>query len=264
MPEVNLSEDQDHLLRPRRVPGAQGGRAAQHLLPLQRLHGSVAGWDGCGYSRWVSSLKQHTSTNYVMHGEGGGGHFKQNLKTLIFSDCFSSSILSRQIVFWVWNLWQVDLLCIKSPSSRRTSWIKILTLFFSYDIWWCFHVMEKGIDDIHGYLLILMIFSCWEERYWWYFRCPTPSFRSRSCVWQKGLDIPAVGRGQTPLFPKIPNHLMLGRRKSNDFFGKIFFLTLAFMSSRDRNDQWLINHNGKRYPTLHFRSPKQQKQPPST
>ena len=110
--------------------------------------------------------------------------------------------------------------------------------------------MQIFFFDIHGYLLILMIFSCHGERYWWYFLCPTPSFRSRSCVWQKGLDIPAVGRGQTPVFGEIPNDLMLRRRKSNDFLGKIFFLTLAFMSSRDRNDQWLINHNGKRYPTV--------------
>ena len=70
MSEVNLAEDQDHLLRPGRVPGAQGGRAAQHLLPLQRLHGSAAGWDGCGHPRWVSSSKQVTSAKYLMHGVG--------------------------------------------------------------------------------------------------------------------------------------------------------------------------------------------------
>ena len=70
MPEVDLPEDQDHLLRPGRVPGAQGGRAAQHLLPLQRLHGSAAGWDGCGHPRWVSSSKQVTSAKYLMHGVG--------------------------------------------------------------------------------------------------------------------------------------------------------------------------------------------------
>ena len=51
MPEVNLLEDQNHLLRPRWVPGAQGGRPAQYLLSLQRLYGGAAGWDGCGNSR---------------------------------------------------------------------------------------------------------------------------------------------------------------------------------------------------------------------
>ena len=51
MPEVNLLEDQNHLLRPWWVPGAQGGRPAQYLLSLQRLYGGAAGWDGCGNSR---------------------------------------------------------------------------------------------------------------------------------------------------------------------------------------------------------------------
>ena len=70
MSEVNLPEDQDHLLRPRRVPGAQGGRAAQHLLPLQRLYGGAAGWDGCGYPRWVPCYDQLLSSIYKFLGYG--------------------------------------------------------------------------------------------------------------------------------------------------------------------------------------------------
>ena len=69
MSEVNLPEDQDHLLRPRRVPGAQGGRAAQHLLPLQRLHGGPSRGDGRGYPRWVSSSHQALN-KYLVYGVG--------------------------------------------------------------------------------------------------------------------------------------------------------------------------------------------------
>ena len=69
---------------------------------------------------------------------------------------------------------------------------------------------------------------------------------------------PGSWLGTNSRFGRDPNRFNAFRGKSNDFLAKIFFLTLAFMSSRDRNDQWLINHNGRRY-----LRPKQQKQPPT-
>ena len=144
MSEINLSEDQDHLLRPRRVPGAQGGRAPQHLLPLQRLHGSVAGWDGCGYSRWVSSFKQNTSTNYVMHGEGGGGHFKQNLKTLIFFR-----------LFFFFNIISTDcILSLKSVTSGFT--LHKIPLQSP-------HVLDKNINIVVFLMIFDDVFMSWRK-----------------------------------------------------------------------------------------------------
>ena len=58
---------------------------------------------------------------------------------------------------------------------------------------------------------------------------------------------PGSWLGTNSRFGRDPNRFNAFRGKSNDFLAKIFFLTLAFMSSRDRNDQWLINHNGRRY-----------------
>ena len=147
MSEVNLPEDQDHLLCPRWVPGAQGGRAAQHLLPLQRLHGGPSRGDGRGYPRWVSSSHQALN-KYLVYGVGLVDTWlvdKWNLKTFS-SDFFSFS--PQQIVFWVWNPWQVDLLCIKSSSCRCMSLRQILMIFSFHNIWRYFHVMQKDIDDI--------------------------------------------------------------------------------------------------------------------
>ena len=58
---------------------------------------------------------------------------------------------------------------------------------------------------------------------------------------------PGSWLGTNSRFGRDPKRFNAFRRKPNDFFAKIFFLTLAFTSSRDRNDQWLINHNGRRY-----------------
>ena len=72
---------------------------------------------------------------------------------------------------------------------------------------------------------------------------------------------PGSWRGTNSRFGRAPKRFNAFGRKSNDFLAKIFFLTLAFMSSQDRNDQWLINHNGRRYLGCTLGT-KQQKQPP--
>ena len=51
LPQVDLADDQDLVLRSGRVPGPLGRRGAEHLLPLQRLDGGGAGGDGGGAAR---------------------------------------------------------------------------------------------------------------------------------------------------------------------------------------------------------------------
>ena len=50
MQEAALAEDQDQLLRARRVPDPQGRRPPEHLLPVQRIHGGAAGGNGRSHS----------------------------------------------------------------------------------------------------------------------------------------------------------------------------------------------------------------------
>ena len=102
--------------------------------------------------------------------------------------------------------------------------------------------MQKDIDDI--------------------FFVPRPPFEAAPVFGKKVAGYPGSWPGTNSRFGRDPKRFNALRRKSNDFLAKIFFLTLAFMSSRDCNDQWLINHNGKRYLAVHLRSPKQQKQSP--